>query len=60
MSGQILTLSAYDGVDPDTPIECLLSENWYLCTFFGECALRDAKSQAQSIKGFQVAVTDLF
>ncbi len=35
-----------------------MAENWFVCTFFGDYTLRD--NAAQSIKGYQIIVTDLY
>ncbi|KAI1766789.1 DUF1620-domain-containing protein [Hypoxylon sp. FL1150] len=58
VSGQILTSSTYEGVDPSKDITCAVAENWFLCSFFGQYKLRD--SQAQNLKGYQVVVSDLY
>ncbi|KAI0389427.1 DUF1620-domain-containing protein [Xylariaceae sp. FL0594] len=58
VSGQILHSSTYDGVDAQKDIACTLSENWFLCTFYGQYQLRDALSQ--SLKGYQVVISDLY
>jgi hypothetical protein len=59
VSGQILTSARHDGVDRTKPIECAMAENWFVCTFFGQHALRDGAA-GQSLKGYQVVVTDLY
>ncbi|KAI1436974.1 DUF1620-domain-containing protein [Xylaria sp. CBS 124048] len=58
VSGQVLTSSTYEGVDPEKGVSCTISENWYLCTYYGQYQLRDA--QAQNLKGYQVVVSDLY
>ncbi|KAI6089694.1 DUF1620-domain-containing protein [Hypoxylon rubiginosum] len=58
VSGQILTSSTYEGVDAAKDIACAVAENWFLCSFFGAYKLRD--SQAQTLKGYQVVVSDLY
>ncbi|KAI2610429.1 DUF1620-domain-containing protein [Hypoxylon sp. NC1633] len=58
ISGQVLTSSTYEGVDPTKEITCAMAENWFLCAFYGEYKLRDG--QAQTLKGYQVAVSDLY
>jgi len=58
VSGQILHSSTYEGVDTNKYIACTISENWFLCTFYGQYQLRDA--QSQSLKGYQVVVSDLY
>jgi hypothetical protein len=63
VSGQVLTSTTYDGVDATKGTDCTMSENWYACTFFGQYALKDAAGQGlsgQSLKGFQIVVTDLY
>ena len=58
ISGEILTTSKHDGVDTSKSIECAMAENWFICSFFGEYALKD--SSTQSLKGYQVVVSDLY
>ncbi|KAJ2902125.1 hypothetical protein MKZ38_001034 [Zalerion maritima] len=58
VSGQILHSATYTGVDIAKPVECAVSENWFVCTFFGQFVLRENKSQ--SIKGWQLVVHDLY
>ncbi|KAK0730012.1 hypothetical protein B0H67DRAFT_560492 [Lasiosphaeris hirsuta] len=58
VSGQVLSASKYEGVDTGKPIECAVAENWFVCTFFGQYTLRD--NLAQSLKGYQVAISDLY
>ncbi|KAL7620955.1 hypothetical protein AAE478_008266 [Parahypoxylon ruwenzoriense] len=58
VSGQILTSSTYEGVDPTKEISCAMAENWFLCSFYGQYRLRDA--QSQNIKGYQVVISDLY
>ncbi|KAJ4408046.1 hypothetical protein N0V85_004282 [Neurospora sp. IMI 360204] len=57
VSGQILASSKYEGVDPKKHIECAMAENWFTCTYFGQYRLRDG---AQSLKGYQIVVSDLY
>ncbi|KAI1816167.1 DUF1620-domain-containing protein [Poronia punctata] len=58
VSGEILYSSAYEGVDSTKDISCTLSENWFLCTYYGQYQLRDTESQ--SLKGYQVVISDLY
>ncbi|KAI0600638.1 hypothetical protein F4775DRAFT_590195 [Biscogniauxia sp. FL1348] len=58
VSGQVLTSATYEGVDSSKDITCALAENWFMCSFFGQYQLRD--DPAQSLKGYQVVVTDLY
>ncbi|KAI0534384.1 hypothetical protein GGR58DRAFT_482959 [Xylaria digitata] len=58
VSGQVLASSSYEGVDPNKDITCTLSENWFLCTYYGQYQLRD--SEAQNLKGYQVVISDLY
>ncbi|KAG7104163.1 ER membrane protein complex subunit 1 like [Verticillium longisporum] len=63
VSGQILSSKTYEGVDASKTIDCAVAENWYACTFFGQYALKDAQGHAlsgQSLKGYQIVVTDLY
>ncbi|KAH7634381.1 hypothetical protein B0T09DRAFT_378274 [Sordaria sp. MPI-SDFR-AT-0083] len=57
VSGQILSSSKYEGVDPKKHIECAMAENWFTCTYFGQYRVRDG---AQSLKGYQIVVSDLY
>ncbi|KAI0475821.1 hypothetical protein GGR56DRAFT_639750 [Xylariaceae sp. FL0804] len=58
VSGQLLAASTHEGVDAGKEIGCVLAENWFLCTFFGDYALRDDASQ--TLKGYQAVVADLY
>jgi hypothetical protein len=58
VSGELLSSSTYEGVDTAKNIECVMAENWYLCTFFGQYTLQSNPSE--SIKGYQLVVTDLY
>lgn len=58
VSGQILTSSSFSGVDAEKDVTCALSENWFVCSFYGEYALRE--SQTQTLKGYQVVISDLY
>ncbi|TRX90004.1 hypothetical protein FHL15_009105 [Xylaria flabelliformis] len=58
VSGQVLASSSYEGVDPNKDISCTISENWFLCTFYGQYQLRE--SEAQNLKGYQVVISDLY
>ncbi|KAK3693629.1 hypothetical protein B0T22DRAFT_45655 [Podospora appendiculata] len=58
ISGQVLSSTKYEGVDTSKSIECAMAENWFVCSFFGEYALRD--NPTQSLKGYQIAVSDLY
>lgn len=58
VSGQVLASSSYEGVDPNKDITCALSENWFLCTYYGQYQLRD--SEAQNLKGYQAVISDLY
>lgn len=58
VSGQVLASSSYEGVDPNKEITCTISENWFLCTYYGQYQLRD--SEGQSLKGYQVVISDLY
>jgi hypothetical protein len=58
VSGQVLWVSKHNGIDASKPIECAMAENWFVCTYFGQYALRD--NSAQSLKGCQVVVADLY
>ncbi|KAJ3962054.1 hypothetical protein N0V92_001231 [Colletotrichum tropicale] len=63
VSGGVLHSTSYEGVDTDKNVECTLSENWFVCTFFGEYALKDDAGQpqsGQSLKGYQIVVSDLY
>ncbi|KAI0468829.1 hypothetical protein F4859DRAFT_489047 [Xylaria cf. heliscus] len=58
VSGQVLASSSYEGVDPNKDITCTLSENWFLCTFYGQYQLRE--SETENLKGYQVVISDLY
>ncbi|KAI2632826.1 DUF1620-domain-containing protein [Xylaria nigripes] len=58
VSGQILASSTYDGVDPNKDVACTISENWFLCSYYGQYQLHDAP--AQNLKGYQVVISDLY
>lgn len=58
VSGQVLVSQKYTGIDTSKEISCTMMENWYVCTFYGDYLMDD--STTQSIKGFQLAVTDLY
>ncbi|KAI1642828.1 DUF1620-domain-containing protein [Daldinia loculata] len=58
VSGQVLTSSTYEGIDPTKDISCAVAENWFACSFFGQYKLRD--SQSQRLKGYQIVVSDLY
>ncbi|KAK3371965.1 hypothetical protein B0H63DRAFT_284382 [Podospora didyma] len=58
VSGQILSVAKHEGVDAEKPIECAMAENWFVCTFFGQYTFQD--DSAQSIKGYQMVVSDLY
>ncbi|KAK3330587.1 DUF1620-domain-containing protein [Apodospora peruviana] len=58
VTGQILYSSKYEGVDAGKPIECAMSENWFMCSFFGQYGVRDDPDQI--VKGYQIAVSDMY
>jgi hypothetical protein len=58
VSGEILSSATHEGVDPTKNIECVIAENWFVCTFFGHYTL--ATDPSQSIKGYQLVVSDLY
>ncbi|KAF6812318.1 duf1620 domain containing protein [Colletotrichum sojae] len=63
VSGQVLHSTAHEGVDGNKSIQCTLTENWFVCTFFGEYALKDDAGQplsGQTLKGNQIVVSDLY
>ncbi|KAH8907952.1 DUF1620-domain-containing protein [Coniochaeta sp. PMI_546] len=57
-SGEILSSATYEGIDTAKNIECVMAENWFLCTFFGQYTLQT--DPGQSIKGYQLVVSDLY
>ncbi|TPX07741.1 uncharacterized protein E0L32_010533 [Thyridium curvatum] len=57
VSGEILSSQTYEGIDATKPIECAISENWFLCTYFGQYALKDS---TQSLRGYQIVISDLY
>ncbi|WYZ39400.1 hypothetical protein EsH8_III_001314 [Colletotrichum jinshuiense] len=63
VSGLVLHSATHEGVDGSKNIECTLAENWFVCTFFGQYALKDDAGQplsGQSLKGHQIVVSDLY
>ncbi len=61
VSGQVLASATYDGVDGSKPVECLLFENTFLCTFFADYTVGGGGyEQQQTSKGYHVTVCDLF
>ncbi|PKS09430.1 hypothetical protein jhhlp_004045 [Lomentospora prolificans] len=58
VSGQVLTSALYEGVDSTKAIDCVMSENWFACTFFGQYNIRDGTNR--NIKGYQISMTDLY
>lgn len=58
VSGQVLVSSAYEGVDPSKEVSCAISENFYTCSFFGSYSVLEG--QVQTLKGYQIMVTDLY
>ncbi|KAK4162021.1 hypothetical protein QBC43DRAFT_267478 [Cladorrhinum sp. PSN259] len=58
VSGQILSSTKYNGVDPLKSIECAMAENWFVCSFFGQYSVRD--NAAQTLRGYQIVVSDLY
>ncbi|GAP93316.1 putative duf1620 domain-containing protein [Rosellinia necatrix] len=58
ISGQVLASSTYEGVDPNKDISCTMSENWFLCSYYGQYQLRS--SEESSLKGYQVTISDLY
>ncbi|OIW31087.1 DUF1620-domain-containing protein [Coniochaeta ligniaria NRRL 30616] len=58
VSGEILSSATHEGVDTAKNIECVMAENWFLCTFFGQYTLQT--DPGQSIKGYQLVVSDLY
>jgi ER membrane protein complex subunit 1 len=58
VSGEILASATYAGVDAEKAITCALSENWFVCSFYGEYTLRE--SQGETLKGYQVVISDLY
>ncbi|EPE07525.1 hypothetical protein F503_00247 [Ophiostoma piceae UAMH 11346] len=58
VSGQVLSTSTYSGVDGTKPVECLLFENTFTCTFFADYATDE--QPAQGIKGYHLTVSDIY
>ncbi|PSS03181.1 hypothetical protein BD289DRAFT_401055 [Coniella lustricola] len=58
ISGQILASAKYEGVDTSKPVQCAMSENWFVCSFYGQYVLRE--NPAQTLKGYQIVVSDLY
>jgi ER membrane protein complex subunit 1 len=60
ISGEILSTATYSGVDSGKGVHCALAENFFLCSFYGQYALRGAATSTQSLRGYQVVVSDLY
>ncbi|CAK7236627.1 hypothetical protein SCUCBS95973_009671 [Sporothrix curviconia] len=64
VSGQVLSSATYNGVDGSKPIDCLLFENTFLCTFFADYSVASGNPSPdvapQTIKGYHLAVSDLY
>ncbi|CAK7237755.1 hypothetical protein SEUCBS140593_010106 [Sporothrix eucalyptigena] len=62
VSGQVLSSATYDGVDGAKPVDCLLFENTFLCTFFADYTVASGSPDVspQTIKGYHLAVSDLY
>ncbi|CAK7262791.1 hypothetical protein SEPCBS57363_000224 [Sporothrix epigloea] len=62
VSGQLLSSTTYNGVDGTKPVDCLLFENTFLCTFFADYAIASGSPDVapQSIKGYHLAISDLY
>lgn len=58
VSGELLSSATYAGVDAAGPVTCIMSENFFACSFFGDYTLQEDPSQA--VKGHLVTVTDLY
>ncbi|CAN8100137.1 unnamed protein product [Discula destructiva] len=58
VSGEILSVSTYEGVDTSKSVDCVMSENWFACSFFGQYSLRE--NPAQFLKGYQLVISDLY
>ncbi|KIH91615.1 hypothetical protein SPBR_01286 [Sporothrix brasiliensis 5110] len=60
VSGQLLSSATYDGVDGSKPVECLLFENTFLCTYFADYRVSIGGDAVQTIKGYHLAVSDMY
>jgi len=77
ISGQILHTAKYEGVDTSgtKPIECVIAENWFVCTFFAQYTIRETAPPSppssyspgqqhaathKSAQGYHLIVTDLY
>ncbi|KAL1903442.1 hypothetical protein Sste5346_000068 [Sporothrix stenoceras] len=60
VSGQVLSTATYDGVDGTKPVECLLFENTFMCTYFADYSMSIGGDAVQTIKGYHLAVSDLY
>ncbi|CAK7228254.1 hypothetical protein SBRCBS47491_006844 [Sporothrix bragantina] len=62
VSGQVLSSATYNGVDGAKPVDCLLFENTFLCTFFADYTVASGNPDVapQTIKGYHLAVSDLY
>ncbi|CAK7267963.1 hypothetical protein SEPCBS119000_002815 [Sporothrix epigloea] len=62
VSGQVLSSSTYSGVDGSKPVDCLLFENTFLCTFFADYTIASGSADVAptTIKGYHLALSDLY
>lgn len=58
ISGETLASATHEGIDTTQSASCTMSENFFICTMFGEYSLREDPNQ--SIKGHLLSVTDLY
>lgn len=60
VSGVVLAASTYAGVDGTKPVECVLVENSFLCSFFADYVLSGDGRAPAAIKGHHLTVSDLY
>ncbi|EFX02072.1 duf1620 domain containing protein [Grosmannia clavigera kw1407] len=60
VSGQVVAAATHLGVDGGKPVECLLFENTFMCTFFADYRVDDSANIAATIKGYHLTVSDLY
>ncbi|KAI9788759.1 MAG: hypothetical protein M1816_006616 [Peltula sp. TS41687] len=58
ISGQILHSTTHPGVDPSRPISAVMSENWFVYSFWGD--LPTTNGTSHGLKGHQLAVAELY
>jgi hypothetical protein len=58
VAGEVLASATHVGVDVLKPVTCVLSENWFACSWFASYVLSDGTNG--SVTGYHISVSDLF